>query len=441
MSNTDIQLWKSSGAIILPDSISDPIVISSVALQLREREQTQIATNIRHGNYEMASTYVWTRTMALLKKQLSNLGMEFLGELLQRPDIDGYSEAVTALSDSEAISLARDLGMLTKVQTMRFMHSQEVVAHFSAIDNDPAGDHLQEMTHEEAISCLRVCVQGVLGHEQITVAEDFKQFRLKLETETLTSQSNEFIKLSSSPYFFLKTAVSILLALFKTTKSAQLEHTARNAALIIPAFWQELKAPEKWQIGQTYAELFNDGRKDSLMGLHSVLVAVNGFDFVPENLRSATFIKVASNVISAHQAMNNFYNEPAPMRELASLGTSIPSPALGHCITAALCVRLGNPYGIAHAAQDGANQILSGLSNDRWYYYLNDKLVQDRVILSKFRHTGPRRRWMNLVGTLGLDPKQLPNKGSSALLQATNDQNPDKVKSIASTMLNQALGS
>lgn len=440
MSNTDIQLWSPSSTIILADSESNPAAISSAALQLRQRERDQIATNIEHGNYEIASTYVWTRTMALLKKQLSNLGMEFLGELLQRPDIDSYSEAVTALSDAEAISLARDLGMLTSVQTMRLIHSQETVAYFSSIDNDPAGDFAQEMTLEEAISCLRVCVQGVLGHEQITVAEDFKQFRLMLETKTLTAESNEFLKLSSSPYFFLKTAVSILLALFKTTKSAQLEHTARNAALIITEFWSKLKAPEKWQIGQTYAELFNDGRKDSLKGLHTVLVAVNGFDFVPENLRSATFIKVATNVISAHQAMDNFYNEPAPMRELANLGTSIPSPALGHCITAALCVKLGNPYGISTGAQDAANKILLGLSHDRWLYYLNEKLVQDRIILSKFRHSRPRGRWMSLVGDLALDPIQLQDKGSRALLHATNDQKSDKVKSIASTMLNQALG-
>ena len=117
------------------------------------------------------------------------------------------------------------------------------------------------MTKEDAISCLRVCVQGVLGHEHISTAEDFKTFRKKLEFETLSINSVEIISLKSSPYFFVRTAISVLLALFKTAKGAQLEHAARNALIIIPAVWDILKAPERWQIGQAYAVEFSEGRK------------------------------------------------------------------------------------------------------------------------------------------------------------------------------------
>jgi hypothetical protein len=240
--------------------------------------------------------------------------MEFIGELLQRPDIDEFSDIRTAVSDTEAISLARDLGMITPLQTMRLLQSQATVAYFSGLENDPSSNHDEVMTQQEAVSCLRVCVQGVLGHEQVSVAEDFKKFRAKLESETFTLNSPEVVKLRSSPYFFVRTAISILLSLFKTAKGAQLEHAARNALLLIPQFWAQLKAPERWQIGQAYAQEFSEGRRESVKGLHAVLLAVAGFDYVPENLRSTTFIQVASNVIAAHQGMNNFHNEPGPMR-------------------------------------------------------------------------------------------------------------------------------
>lgn len=440
MNDQNIQLWAAPTTVTIGDAVSVPAEIASAARQLRPREQMQITSNIDAGYFEMASTYVWARTMALLKKQLASVGMEFLGELLQRPDLDEYSDVATSLSDSEAISLARDLGILTPVQTMRLMQSQETVSHFSALDNDPMEDHGDEMTREEAISCLRVCVQGVLGHESVAVAEDFKSFRLKLETETFTSNSPEFLKLQSSPYFFLKTAVSILLSLFKSGKGAQLEHTARNAALIIPAYWARLKAPERWQIGQAYAQEFSEGRKESVKGLHSVLVSVKGFDYVPENLRSTTFIQVASSVISAHQGMNNFYNEPGPMNELASLGTSIPSPALAKCMTAVLCVKLGNFYGVSHLAQSSADRVIVGLSKERWYYYLNEKLPQDRIILSKFGEASPLGIWMGLIGQLGLDASQLSEKASKDLLSASIAGNSEKVQAIARAMLKTSLG-
>jgi len=439
MTGTNVDMWIAPGLPAVPDTLSDPTEIADRALQLRDRERRQVASNFAAGNFELAATFIWMRTMALLKKQLAALGMEFIGELLQRPDIDEFSDVSTAVSDAEAISLARDLGMLTPLQTIRLLQSQEIVTHFASIENDPAADENEVMTQEEAISCLRVCVQGVLGHQQVVVAEDFKRFREKLESETLTADAPELAKLKSSPYFFVKTAISILLALFKTSKGAQLEHAARNALLIVPMFWPQLKAPERWQVGQAYAIEFSEGRKESVKGMHAVLLAVGGFDYVPENLRSTTFVKVASEVIAAHQGMNNFYNEAAPMRELASLGTSIPGPALAVCITAVLCVRLGNFYGTAWAAQSHANQVINGLSKDRWLYFFNERLEQDRLILTKLQEGKPTSNWISLMNCLELDPSAVKNKNPKALLRATIARDRTKINAIARDMLTASL--
>jgi hypothetical protein len=431
MTGNKVELWNPPGQLVVPDTLSDPNQIASHALQLRDRERHQIATNFEAGNYELASAFVWMRTMALLKRQLGALGMEFIGELLQRPDLDEFSDIRTTVSDTEAISLARDLGIITPLQTIRLLQSQAIVAHFAGVENNPAGNPEEVMTREEAISCLRVCVQGVLGHEQVAVAEDFKRFRNKLESETLALDSPEIVKLRSSPYFFIRTAISILLSLFKTSKGAQLEHTARNALLIIPLFWGQLKAPERWQVGQSYAVEFSEGRKESVRGLHAVLLAVAGFDYVPENLRSTTFLQVASNVIAARQGVNNFYNEPGPMRELASLGTSIPGPALAACITATLCVKLGNPYGTSWAAQPPADQIIAGLSKERWVYYFNERFGEDRLILSKLLYEGPLSNWMVLIKGLQIDPTKITSKDTRALIAATNVGDKAKVQTIS----------
>jgi hypothetical protein len=439
MSGTEVELWVAPSPPAVPDTLSDPAKIASSALQLRDRERRQIVTNFAAGNFELASAFVWMRTMALLKKQLASLGMEFIGELLQRPDVDEFSDIRTAVSDTDAISLARDLGILTPLQTMRLLQSQAIVSHFASIENDPAAAQDEVMTKEEAVSCLRICVQGVLGHREVSVAEDFKRFRQKLESEKLAPNAPEIIKLKSSPYFFVRTAISILLSLFKTSKGAQLENTARNAYNIIPQFWPKLKAPERWQVGQAYATEFNEGRKESVKGLHAVLLAVQGFDFVPENLRSNTFVAVASSVIAAHQGMNNFYNEPRPMRELASLGSSIPGPALVTCITAVLCVKLGNFYGVSWAAQAPADQVIEGLSAERWVYYLNERLEEDRLILSKLTYEGPLTRWIDLIQSQRVDPWKIKSREARAMVVAANARDKAKVQLLAERMLKKSI--
>lgn len=436
---SEIVLWDATAPIKISDKVTEPSKIAEVALLLRPREREQIVSSFNAGHFEVASAYVWQRAMTLLKKQLATLGNEFVGELLQRPDIDESSDINAAVSDREAISLARDLGMLSPTQAMRLVHSQEVVQHFASIDDENLAED-EVMTKEEAVSCLRVCVQGILGHEKIAVAEDFSAFRKSLESKTFTSDSQEVARLAQSPYLFMRTAISVLLSVLRKGSGATLEHVSRNAQVIIPLLWPNLKRTERWQIGQVYASEFNEGRKETVRALHAVLVAVKGFDYVPENLRSNTFSRVASNVIAAHQGMNNFHNEPAPMRELANLGTSIPSPALPVCMTAALCVHLGNQYGVSWAAQDAAQEVLSAISTERWNYYMDDRLERDLVILPKLiREGSPLDRWISLVVGLTLDPAKIAGKLPRVLLLATNARNRAKIAEVAQQMFRSTL--
>lgn len=435
MSDANVSLWEPSPLVAVTDAVSDPAAISNFALQLRPRERAQIVENFANGNYELVTNYVWTRTMALLKKQLGSLGNEFVGELLQRPDIDEYSDISTAMSESEAISLARDIRILTPLQAKRLLHIQSLIVHFASIDATADAYSDETMTLEDAVQCLRTCVQGVLGHENIGMATGFAVFRQRLDTETLLEDSDEVQSLAVVPYFFVRTVVSVLLTLVRTAKGAQFEHSARNAQLIIPNVWSRLKDPERWQVGNAYALEFNEGQKDSVKALNGVLRLVRGFDYVPENLRSTTFIRVASSIIAAHEGMNNFYNEPGPMRELASLGSSIPNPALAACITATLCVKLGNFYGVSHAAQGAANEVLDTISKERWHFYLDGRLEQDPRILQKLQWDKPKGRWMALLAELDIDTSALKSKKVADLVRASQGSQADKVSRIAVEML------
>jgi hypothetical protein len=432
--------WKAQSSLVGLDQTSDVPEIVGAARQLRKKEAQQLALNMEAGHYELAASYVWHKTMSLLKKQLATLGNQFISELLQRPDIDEHADIRSLISDSEAISLAKDLGAITQTQALRLIHSQQVISHFASVDSEDILDEAEGLTKEEAIGCLRVCVQGVLGQESVGVAEDFAVFRTKLQSQTFTPASPEIAKLQGSPYFFVRTAISVLLSVLRSGRGAQIEHASRNAMLIIPLFWDSLKQPEKWQVGQAYAQEFSDGKKDAIQALHAVLIAVRGFDFVPENLRSTTFVQAANAVITAHQGFNNFYNEPGPMSELASLGTSIPGPAVATCMTAILCVKLGNQYGTSFAAQSPADSMLQAISLERWKYYVEGRLEFDRVILPKLAQLGkPLNRWIDLLDELDLAPAAFSNKTVRELIAGTKAKKPERIANAAMSMLRTAL--
>jgi hypothetical protein len=434
--DTRVALWEPNAVTVLPDTTHDVAIMAQAARQLRERERGQVVANFEAGHFDVVSTFIWHRTMTLLKKQLATLGNEFIAELLQRPDIDNSTQITSVVSDSEAITLAKELGMLTTTQALRLSHSQEIVNHFASVDGDDELAPEETLTKEEAVSCLRVCVQGILGQERVEVAENFSEFRRKLESVTFTAQSPEIVRLQQSPYFFVRTAISILISAIRAGKGAELEHASRNAILIVRMFWDSLKKPERWQIGQAYAMEFSEGRKDAVKALHAVLLSVKGFDYVPESLRSNTFTRAAAAVISAHQGADNFYNESAPMRELANLGTSIPGPALAQCISAALCVKLGNQYGVCWAAQEAANTVLNALSLERLAYYFDERLENDELILNKLMQGGKTlQNWIGWVSGLDIDPKALTSKEIKPLIAETKAKNGGAVARIAGKLI------
>jgi hypothetical protein len=402
MSKHEITLWQPKLPVRIPVTFNNAkdMVPYANSHQLTGRDRTQIVSAFENHHYEMVSSFVWTKALSSLKAQLAKLGAAFISEMLDRPDINTSSSIDQVLTDYEALRLAQELGVITGTGALRLRQALERLTHFGQLSPDEADE--TPMTAEEAIGLLRACIENILGQEKIEAALDFKKFRDGLEKKLYDGDEHEIQTMLSSPYFFQRASVRILLALVKTTKSAQLENALANANVIIPLLWDRLAGPEKHQLGRAYAELASEGKATATAGLKKVLLKVRGFDYVPEDLRSTSFIKAANAILTAHEEMNNFYNEPAPTKYLDDMGSVIPIPAFPVCMSAVLCVRLGNQFGISYDAQRYANSILKRVSKERWVYFLNDCLKTDDRVLYKLMQENPAARWTELVREFSL---------------------------------------
>lgn len=419
---SEITLWDPKRAVTIPPDATSAKDIAPYARQLTAREKDQIIRAMEAGNYEMGSLFLWQKTMTGLKKQLSSLGMDFVGELLDRPDITEDSAAGQVLTDHNALRLAEELGMFSSTQAMRLRTALQVVTHFSEAMSEEEEEEDRQMMPEEAIQCLRTCIQSVLGHERLEGALEFIKFRKDLEERTFDEEDAEIASLLSSPYFFQRTTLRVLMAMAKTAQGAQLEHVLANTNVIVPVLWDGLRKPDRWLVGRAYAEVHSEGRSTAASGLRKTLLTVRGFDYVPEDLRSKTFLSAAAELQNVHFALNNFHNEPAAVRKLETLGTTIPTPALAQCMTAVLCVRLGNFWGASWAAQPTAERILSGLSRQRWGYYLNECLPGDEVILGKLMEEKCATRWNELVAEAKLSDIEVTDRRVSLLVTAKGNR-------------------
>src|SRR5208337_2471241 len=137
-SGTGITVWSATDVVAIPAGLSAPDEIVKFAEHTLSKKDIQ---SIVHGfnveGFEMVSTFVWVKAAAMMKKQLATLGMEFVGEMLQRPDLNDNSDPTTSIGDHESIALAEDLGMITPTQGLRLKHSLELVSHFAELEQKP----------------------------------------------------------------------------------------------------------------------------------------------------------------------------------------------------------------------------------------------------------------------------------------------------------------
>jgi len=436
--NNNIALWQPESGELIPKSAKTPALISEYAVQLNARDKKQIVTAFESGHFEIGITYLWGKTVTALKKELSTVGVALLGEMLGKTDVDEDDNVEDILTTKDAIRLAEELGIVSSTDAMRLRHTYELVTHFSQMEvND---DSLEEIDDSEAMSALKACIKSVLGRPRVEVAKKFVEFREALEGETLGEHDPRVGMLKSSPYFFYKLTISVLMNAAKKNVGASLEHVLANINVLIPAIWADLRETEKWQVGYTYAEAYAEGKATTVSGVKSALLKVQGFDYVPENLRSDTFRKAAEAIITAHEGFNNFYNEAAPVKSLSKLGTTIPIPALPVCITALLCVVLGNRYGVSNAAWGEALGLLDRLSNDRWGYYVNNVLPGEMRILNKLADQRPVSNWVTVVNRYKLSDVQIKNKTVFQLLKASSSNDYSKVVSAQTKLIQEFYG-
>ena len=382
------------------------------------------------GHYEMMGSFVWLKTISLLKEQLVSLGMEFIGEMLGQSDF-GPNASIDRVSEAELILLAEDLGIIRQTVAFRLRHTRELVNHFTGTQKD--GD-VETMAREEAMGCLRACAQGILARENINLLTGFIEFRTKLESQNLHREAPELGQLLASPYFFRRTILRALLSMLKNRTGAQLENAAANINVILPELWPTLGRPDRWHCGEAYAELHASDARIPVAALKKALTSVNGFDYVPEGIRAAAFMKAAGEVLAAHDGHNNYYNEPPAVQKLIALGSTIPPPAIYRCLSAMLSVELGHHCGHSWKAALLSRKFLTNLPRHRWEYYLSDCLPTDRIILGKLQTDAPRSRWIALVKALQLAEVLVKNPSVTMLLSASQENNNTQVSRIAERM-------
>lgn len=417
------------GAVAVPSNDIQQMINYAVALKTHEK--FQLVTAFQAGHFEMGTEFLWRRAMSRLKSTIAALGMKFVGEMLDRLDMDEYSNPENVLTDYDAIKLAEILGIVNSTGALRLKHGFELLSH---LNTNEAHLNDERLLPSDAASFVHNAVKYILAEETFSVPIDFSNLRKRLTSETLQLADGQVQQLAVSPPFFKRTTLRVLLAAIRSEKGAILEHALANINILLPIIWADVPEPDRWSVGTLYMELSSIGNSPAVSSVKQALLKVKGFDYVHENVRSLTYKKAAQTVVAAHFSFNNFYGEVEPTRQLASLGSTVPSAAFAECMQAYLCVFLGNKYGVSNAAAAIAEEELRKVSRDRWGFYLDKVLPTDDNVLYELSSTNPAKRFIYLSVALAFKRINVVAPGISKIVSFESETKAADISAISNAL-------
>lgn len=418
-------LWTAANGIQLPKK-ADVATVLACNVQLREKEIKGIYGLYTGENFEFASETIWERSILILRERVLSLGLEFVGEMVGLDNL----EYVKELPAFEVINLAAELGFINNTGKMRLSHANELVQHYKGRDVD------DDMPQNESDTVIRACIQYILGYDSSEITIEYGDFRSSLKYELFEKDSAKMEMLENSPYFYKKTTIRTLINLLSSTEGAEYETVSANFCAIVECVWDSLSSDDRYFIGITYSKYANQGNQTYILTFKRALERVHGFDYVPENLRSLSFIQAAKHIKSVHYAFNNFYNEPEAVKRLERLGNKIPKPAIKESVSACLMVILGNVYGQSYSAVDPVYQVLDKLDRNAWIYYINDCLPFDEEVLIRIKAGDERTsRWCVLAKKYNLNEIEIRDRKMQEMLDFSVKDDKNNIKAIAGMYL------
>lgn len=426
--NENQVLWSPNNGIVLPKIAGTPNEILIQDKNLLPREKNHIHKAFANELYDMALEYTWTRTFSIIKNIILKFGDIFVLEMLGRTKDD----SIESVSEVEIIRLAADLGVINETAKMKFLHLKELIDHYSSRKANPE----EEIDGLEALTYIKVCVQYVLGFEDEGFEFSFNNFRNRLKLELINSDDELVEILKVSPYFYKKTTMRTLLNLLDETNSAEWDTVFQNMLVLIPEIWGDLLSDDRYPLGFSYSEAVNSGEAAITKALKTVLLKVRGFDYVPEDLRSRSFIEVANRLLEVHYNFDNFYNEPSVARQLESLGTIIPGPAISPCVRAVLACKIGNRYGTSSGAQIYLDAILEKISPEKWKSYFDTSFKGDEDILYKLMegNSMQHNNFTEIVRRYNLIDIDYKSTQITSLINAANENRYSQLKIISTKL-------
>jgi hypothetical protein len=304
------------------------------------------------GLFDAGLNYLWDETISEIRKRVIKYDIQYFYDNAVSGDEKRKklknSEDIVNLDDNELICGARKIELISELgfkhlDYIRYMRNWASAAHPNQI----------ELTGLQLISWLETCIKEVFSLPLSNVAIETQQLLKNIRTNELSEDdakkiATSFINLNQ---YQVNNLASGFLGIYLDPVSSPM--VIQNINYLLPKLWARIDETSRQDFGVKYGNSVVNNDKDRGVKIKNFLDIVDGLSYIPDNIKVFEIESTVQNLLSAHYAMNNFYNEPIFARQLFRLinNSSIPKQASRMVVLGAVKVFLTNGYGVANSAE------------------------------------------------------------------------------------------
>lgn len=347
------------------------------------------------GLFDAALNYLWDETITELRQRIAQYDLSYFYDMVavseKRKGLNSVDDLVN-ITDNDLIRGAREIGL---INDMGYRH----LDYIRTIRNIASAAHpnQNEITGMQLVTWLETCIQQVILLPTSNIVADIKRLLHNIKTSDISEAEAREIGA-----FFLNLAQeqvnNLVTGFFGIyTRSDTNSVTRQNIHRLLPLLWNRVSEEIRQQLGIRYGKLTADSDASARFA-RQFLELVSAIPYIPDALRAAEIETALDNLLAAHRAWGNFYDEPPFARQLQRLignNGKLPSSIEKKYILSLVEVFLTNGNGVARNAQPVYLSLLNLFDSKQAFVAILS--VFDDFISSKLQFAICRNKYRELL--------------------------------------------
>jgi hypothetical protein len=334
-----------------------PGVMKKIPPALRTEGLARMCVAVATGLFDSAVNYVWNCAIIELREKVRRFGLPVVEQITGKSGFD--DAALLDLKDSDLLSLCLKLNLVTEDGYFFLDQCRDIRNNFSA-----AHPTVGKLDDHEFIAFTIRCAKYALGNESNPVGVDIQAFMVALKAGKFSQEQTQqwVTRIKKTHEAQQNLLFGSLHGIYCDPASS--EETRLNALKISSASASGFTPKSKSDLILRHHEYLAKGDVNRHKASQQFFEKLGMLGILGEHEVHSLISNACQRLMSVHQGMDNFYNEPPFAERLLQLTLqgAVPETAKHECVTTAITCAVGNPWGTSHAAMPHYKKMIQGFT-------------------------------------------------------------------------------